>query len=660
MIRSIKALCFSMLISLIFFNAICVSESRALKAGFLPYVSSMTDAQKSWAAEKFKMQIQGPQPSSASVQWMTYKDIYVTANLSQYLEFKDYVLSVGGDYSETFLHAKVDWTFNDTDPAWVGLDKFGAFEGANGVLKTFDDVSFSDITSAAYTGSVALGDTVYFGYEEPFADINFTFSTVGSGVSAEWEYWNGSVWSGLSVADGTINFSGDGLVTFIPPSDWATKSVNSSRTKYFVRLVVSSATTSPVTSKIYGDDWLNGSANACRGWDDTDGNIVNTGVLVYNPMPPVGASAKFRYQSMITTWNQNHFALHPADIQNIDGTTTHLWAKYLAEWADNKYNNSGYAGVMLDDGMKDPSSDGLPIADTDFADKTANSWGTEGAARYQDVIDYATVINPNIMIGVNSYWRSWALKGQWNLAEYHLAPWKPHKSAIEEVAGYSQLAYSDYLPANNPLGAIGFLIYGDTAVGNIPGKSVVWDRANRGPIISLATHYIGLNDNVVFSYFSGGGYIYNKVDEVKMKDGSTVHLATDPTPAVGDVEQWYTYFPAIGVDIGVPDSQGYNGGAYDLEWKSSVEIGGVQNVWRRDYTGAIVLVRPAAWNTTDAEYSVPSSPIDLGGTFYPLLADGTTGAGIETVALRAAEGAILMKQPIGKDLLGPKNLRVVK
>lgn len=364
---------------------------------------------------------------------------------------------------------------------------------------------------------------------------------------------------------------------------------------------------------------------------------------------------------MITTWSPNHFALNPADIQNIGGTDTQLWAKFLAELAVNRYTVSGYSGIMLDDGALSPTPSGISEDDTDFADKTADDWRTVATTRYQAVVDYAAAINPNVMIGINNYKRGLALRGQWNLAEYHAFPWQLHKSNIEETAGYGQLAYSDYLPANNPTGAIGLLIYGDTVDGDIPNRGVPWDRANRGPIISLASHYIGLNDNVVFSYYSRGGYVYDKVDEVKMKDGSTINLATDPTPDVEDVDHWYTYFPAMGVDIGVPDSSGYNGGAYDLAWKTPAEIGGVQNVWRRDYTEAIVLVRPAAWDTTGEEYTTPSTPMDLGGTFYPLKADGTTGAAITSISLRAAEGGILLKQPILQSgFSGPTNLRVVK
>lgn len=99
----------------------------------------------------------------------------------------------------------------------------------------------------------------------------------------------------------------------------------------------------------------------------------------------------------------------------------------------------------------------------------------------------------------------------------------------------------------------------------------------------------------------------------------------------------------MGVDIGVPDPRGYRAGARDLAWKRGTDLGGGPDVWRRDYTKAIVLHRPAAWNTTASQYTVHSPPIDLGGRYFPLAADGSVGAAVTRVRLRAGEGAILMK-----------------
>lgn len=128
------------------------------------------------------------------------------------------------------------------------------------------------------------------------------------------------------------------------------------------------------------------------------------------------------------------------------------------------------------------------------------------------------------------------------------------------------------------------------------------------------------------------------------------HQAIDKIPSADNVSRWGSIFPAAFVDIGVPDAEGYNEGNRNMTWKLSSEIGGMGgNVWRRDYTKAIILHRPAAYNSTKFEFDNPSNQIDLGGTYYPLFSDGRTGNGVTSISLRTGEGAILMKNPVESD-----------
>jgi hypothetical protein len=117
----------------------------------------------------------------------------------------------------------------------------------------------------------------------------------------------------------------------------------------------------------------------------------------------------------------------------------------------------------------------------------------------------------------------------------------------------------------------------------------------------------------------------------------------------------------MGVDIGVPDPNGYRGGVRAIDepgnapWLYGIAISGhtplsvcspgsCPNVWRRDFTNGIVLMRPFRGSLhLEAELDTPSQPIALGGTYYPLLADGTKGPAVTSVTLRAGEAAILMK-----------------
>lgn len=271
-------------------------------------------------------------------------------------------------------------------------------------------------------------------------------------------------------------------------------------------------------------------------------------------------------------------------------------------------------------------------------------------------------INTTAKLGLNGQTKSLATLGDWNLAEYHTFVAKTGSPRGITVAdgGTSYMCYDDYLPVNNPTGKFGLLIYDDTAT-SVAG--VAWDKSNRGPIVALSKHLIAANENTYFSYYSRGGYVYSEVDDVVLNDDSVVHLATQAVPALATVKRWGTWFPAMGVDFGVPDIYGWNNGGRDMAWKLGADIGGGKDVWRRDYTSAIILHRPAMWNTTADEYTTPSLPMELGGTYYPLYADGTIGAAITTIQLKTGEGAILMKAPVVQfapvqSLLPPRNLSV--
>ncbi|MCC7443095.1 MAG: hypothetical protein IT285_15790, partial [Bdellovibrionales bacterium] len=92
-----------------------------------------------------------------------------------------------------------------------------------------DDGTLTDISLPAlepandeilFTG---VGDTVYVGQlHSKFGAVRFVMSTFGdtNGNYAE-EYWNGSTWSALTIADGTNELSQNGSISFSVPSNWA-------------------------------------------------------------------------------------------------------------------------------------------------------------------------------------------------------------------------------------------------------------------------------------------------------------------------------------------------------------------------------------------------------------------------------------------------------
>ena len=600
-----------------------------------------------WIDERFSYKISGAKPSG-NVKWMTYIDVYGIGSLVQYLEMKDFAGTYGLEYEEMLLHARKNYTSKVRD-AFREMDKFDVFEGKNGILKTKNHKVFEDLTDKAYNGEVKLTDTVYIGYEEPFAEVRLQFSSPGKRVDFKIEYWNGTLWQNLSVKDETAGFTRKGTISFIPPADWGILSVNNSRRKYFIRIAFSSADTYPTTSRIYGDDWLNGAGNACRGWDDSNPAIVNTGPLAYNPIPPADASAKFRYQARIAFWADNHFVANPADVQVIGDRKYRTWAKFLAEQVVKKVLESGYAGVMCDDGEGNVVAEGISPDKTDFVRKTKDSWLNENLARYEAVVGYIKEANPQVAVGINSQRKRLVTRGDWNLAEFHTAVWHTasHRLIAREDSG-EIMTYDDYLPEHNKKGLKGILIYQDTT-DVVPGTAINWDRGHRGPIAALSKHYIGMNENTIFSYYSRGGYIYDETDQVYLYNDVVLHQAVDKIPKIQQVKRWGTYFPAMGVDVGKPDPKGFNQGRRDFQWKKGKNIGGGPDIWRRDFTNAVVLHRPALYNTPKEQYDTYSPEIPVGGRYYPLKADGCTTTPVARVMLRAGEGAILLKEPIECD-----------
>ena len=114
----------------------------------------------------------------------------------------------------------------------------------------------------------ANNDRYYFGHQEEFRQLKVEVSDVGSGFTITWQYWNGA-WVSLSgVTDNTSSFSvsGENIVSWTPPSDWATTTVNSQGPLYYVRAQVGSV----------------------AGPNQARGRMAMLDVTRYLPIPPKG------------------------------------------------------------------------------------------------------------------------------------------------------------------------------------------------------------------------------------------------------------------------------------------------------------------------------------------------------------------------------------
>jgi hypothetical protein len=632
-----------------------------------------------------------------------------------------------------------------------------------------NDGGYADVTNSARSSTdslrITVGSELYVGYYLKTKSVTSAIAACGPGLSncgttsvnvatarvggsVAWQYWNGSTWASLSITDGTAGLTQTGLLTFAAPADWATTAVNGN-TQYWFRAVVTGATTDPILNSVTNAQWTR-----LRGWDPTDPDIITCcGGIEYNPSPSVASSARWKHQSRII----NFFDPAPppdATLMNMSSTCASIggknpWGKYLSDRYIARLTANGLDGIMFDNGdvyqyeKFDMSTDYESYLTWTLPYKAAT------IALNQQISDDMEAAIPGVYVGKNAgsadQDRDVSLVPDWALNEE--AARLDLSSSVRYSASTdgTDTGYDDYLPANNPSNTKGAIMYMDgTTSGYAGGASsqdsrddsgayYTWEKRNRRPILALALHLIGQNENTHFMYnaftLNNG---YSNLDQVRYHTGVETTLAaqlnanpvtgstktlqlTDPTgfgasntiiqiggtvedhgngehilmtslsgstytfseavyntwPAgtpvyavslknqsswvdgVDDPETvcyYNIWFPAMGVDVGVPDTSGHNGGARDTAWRTGDDLGdsGATGIMRRDYTNALVFARGRRSSETAARMNtpLPATPIALGGTYYPLKASGKTGPGVTTLQLRAGEAAILMKSAI--------------
>jgi hypothetical protein len=104
------------------------------------------------------------------------------------------------------------------------------------------------------------GEYVFIGSDSQFQGINIDLSTLGVGSSEDfqWEYWNGTAWINLTVAEGTsgaCEWKADGNCNWTAPGNWFPYGVNGSPDLYYVRghLEGGSYSTDPIEDAIKTD-----------------------------------------------------------------------------------------------------------------------------------------------------------------------------------------------------------------------------------------------------------------------------------------------------------------------------------------------------------------------------------------------------------------------
>ena len=124
-------------------------------------------------------------------------------------------------------------------------------------LPIFEDLTY-ELNNSTDKTSTPLGtgttSAMYVSASTKFRAVYVNLKTAGVGVNVISEYWNGSVWSGLTMTDGTTGFTQSGSISFTKPSNWIKNiptGMDPTYNYYWIRLRSSTnITTAPVVNSL--------------------------------------------------------------------------------------------------------------------------------------------------------------------------------------------------------------------------------------------------------------------------------------------------------------------------------------------------------------------------------------------------------------------------
>ena len=146
----------------------------------------------------------------------------------------------------------------------------------------YDDslTTFTNVTAAFNSSAIdvtifdEVDDMIYIGHADPFSTVAIILDTVtlNPGVKPTFEYSQGSsTWAVLDISDDTNGFRENGNVFYSEPDDWATDTVNSVASKYWVRIKRIANNVSPIPI----EDIIEISADITYEWDEYGDLAIN-------------------------------------------------------------------------------------------------------------------------------------------------------------------------------------------------------------------------------------------------------------------------------------------------------------------------------------------------------------------------------------------------
>lgn len=173
--------------------------------------------------------------------WAFYSDAYGVA---------------GGQPGRRFAYKKgiPPYTSSEFDPIATSVlpyqTTFDSYWSFINNAYTNDTVDAASTASGDTQMLANVNDAIYLGKTTKYDSITWDISNTPLGGIVTWEYWNGEGWTSLNDVLGYSypEFLGDGYISFVPPTNWSTTSINGESTSYYyIRARVNTAyTTAPV------------------------------------------------------------------------------------------------------------------------------------------------------------------------------------------------------------------------------------------------------------------------------------------------------------------------------------------------------------------------------------------------------------------------------
>jgi hypothetical protein len=548
------------------------------------------------AADNYLSEIRSVAPTTPSLTYLNISNIYQDL-LTSWLNYAD---SHGIPREQAFFHVREALPFSGTSPSSQPVDWFWkVFQSGSTWI---DDTKRARGTQTGGVSFGGRGQSLYIGYPDKFREINVALaSAAGAGFTTELQYPKAvdsygrpTVWGTIrTLSNTTFGFERSGQILFDPPADWKAASISGSARLYYVRFLTTSNATPPVARTILGRDYVNarGTTTGVIPAFDASADLDHDGYLNDTEYAHrrAGMNARFLYESRIFYgyYGQMRFAVNPSD-------------EAYRNWAV-QYSVQFLNGVRLSSGIfMDNSSGKVPFSSATVLESTYY-YGTD-YGNLLHAVDRA--IAPRWVLA-NTAGGAAAAR---NVIQQSHAYFE--EFAIRAMAhNYQQFLDLAYMTSNRQ--ALSPTPY--AVLDSLPNGGSPTDP--RTQLATLAYYYL-LSDPVHTFLDIFGGF----------------------EPASTWSRHW---IPAISHDIGQPLASWFSF-ATGLD---PANRNLTYHVYGRRFGQALVLYKPLSYasGVSGTLADTTATTHTLGGTYYPLHADGTLGPAVTRITLRNGEGAILIK-----------------